>query len=153
MGSVDGADLGFTPKGALNAVLGGDQSGVGQVNDMATYLDSAPAVEELGTTRWDDGYDTTAQMMGKIFLDYLREHPEDRDLPTDAEGAFEVREDGTTNYGNYMVVKEGLYDKVRDRIPEALTGLSGFQVGWAANAARSALGIAPGDNPAIVTIG
>lgn len=125
--SEDGADIGYSPLQGMHGALGGEQvEEEDRIKDMAEYLDTAPS--DIQT------YDDAARRLGKVFLDYLREQPEARDLSVE---------------GLYSTVKESGYF---DQVSYDPDGMSGFQVGWAANAARSALNLPPVANPAILTI-
>jgi hypothetical protein len=148
--SDDGADMGITAERALHAVLGGAPSperleGMSP-EQMREYLTTAPDSAA--------SYDDTARIAGKIALAHLDAHPEHRLL---GNGEYAVTPPGES-VDDLVEVEPSLYDTIKRHDPEAAawfgaSGITGFQWGWAENAAKYALGLPPVPNPAIVDIG
>lgn len=144
--SADGAHLGVTPERALKTILGGEPSPAqDEQMDVAAFerwILDAPAADDNDIHSYDDA----ARAFAKIVLEHLRAHPDDAQLTTDGKFA-EVD-------GEFQQTEPGIWDRVRAAHPEiAELGLTGFQVGWAVNAARHIVGQPPNPNPAIITIG
>lgn len=137
----DGAHLGIGAERALRSVLGGEPSPTEDERmDQAAfeqYLLSAPEQPE--------SYDDAARLAAKWMLEHLRAFPDDAALSVEGKYAF------ADDTGESMVeIEPSLYDKVKATHPRiSELELTGFMVGWAANAARSCLSLPPQRNPAL----
>lgn len=144
----DGANIGVTAERALGTVLGGQEQpqeeermSTGQFKD---WILSAETV---------DSYDDSARMAAKYVIEWLLEDPKRAQFPVENE--YEKDADGHIIFeGGMRLTEKGWYDRMKeDGVPLEQLGLSGFQWGWAANAARTCLEMPSVPNPAIVTIG
>jgi hypothetical protein len=153
---TDGAHLGVSASRALETVLGGKpQPAAGERmswDDMAAWVRSAPETmpDDAGG---GDGYGLSARIAARCILEHMEAHPADRaSSPTGewtAEEQAEFRRSGAV-----PAPKRDWYAATKETHPQiADLGLTGFQVGWAVNAARNILGLGPVRNPAILTIG
>jgi hypothetical protein len=111
---------------------------------MAAYLHAAP--DEPAS------YNDAGRAAGKLVLEYLTRHPEDRYLPAEA------RHEWPNGLGEPAVeVAPGIYDNMKRSEPDLATrldnlDLTGFLWGWGVNAAKYALELPPVANPAILTV-
>lgn len=164
----DGAASGVTADDALGIVVGGRKTiSPKKLVSQAEYLDSCPmptdwsserAVEDFAGAMPEGGYNGHARVMGKLFLDFMREHPECERMPADSERDWPRLSDGTTDWDAKPTIRvEGVGEYIERIDPERkqkldYCGATGFTWGWAVNAARTAMGWGPVANPAIVTI-
>lgn len=165
----DGAHLGVSASRALRTILGGEPSPTEDEGftpaQMRAWLEE-PHREivypdgPLGVQRTPEqevagaaGYEESARQAAKAMLAYLDAHPEHRELPLDDE--IDLDRWRVRNYkGKPRVIRKGVYTLMKaDGVSLEKLGLSGFQAGWAFNAARYALGEPPAPNPALLTIG
>lgn len=147
----DGAHLGYGAEAAVHAVLGGAQPEHLETAEEMRDRIMATTVEEAHGT-----YDGCATYMAKIILTAFTLQPELAQVPT--EPVYETDDDGRMRFvdGNPVVVHPGLYEVLKQRITaddrDVAKEMSGFQWGWAVNAARRCVELGPVPNPAIVTI-
>jgi hypothetical protein len=124
MSSPDGAHLGYDAEQALGAVLGGNQP------DPADTMTAGEMRIWLLSATADhamDNYGECARFAGKLVLNWF------------------LSDTSRVQTDPYQDMKAA-------GIPLADLGLTGFQWGWAVNAARRCLELEPVDNPAILTI-
>jgi hypothetical protein len=152
--SDDGADLNMPAEGAMKAIMGGEQP---------KRLSDEEFEQKIRTAEGTGSYDDTATYAARLVLEFLEAHPEHRDTPIEAEGAWrapdghfltpeELRE-SLPEGAVYARVREGLYDVMKEAgVPIDGLDLTGFMWGWAANAGRHVLGLAHQPNPAIVEV-
>lgn len=159
--SDDGADLGVTADRALRTVLGG--GGQPAEDEM-----SAPDVvrgrimDSLGRAEPRD-YGDAADMAAGMVLTYLDRNPEASSWPAERGGEWVDIETGDLwvddpqwDRMEYRAAPgPSLYDQVNAMTEGRLSELriTGFQWGWAVNAAKYALGEPSVPNPAILTVG
>lgn len=151
--SGDGAHLGVSADRALKTILGGaPQPADHERMDAATMRAWILAAEPEHSR---DSYEECARYAAKLVLEYLLADPVRVAIPT--ENVYEEDESGGLVYnstGGLNLVTPGLYERMKaDGIPLSDLGLSGFQWGWAVNAARRCVELPPVANPAILTIG
>jgi hypothetical protein len=145
--SSDGAHLGVSADRALKTILGGEpspgedeQMSVTEFRDWILQPDQEP---------YD--YGEAARRCARMILEFYLADPKRASVPV--EGVYDW-----TDYNGEGVpplVEKGLYDVMKEAgHAEALErlGLTGFQWGWAVNAARRCVELPPEPNPAIVTI-
>ena len=160
----DGAASGLTASEALGIVLGGEDPEEKPRPSQQEYLDSCamphkwtPAAIDAFLDYSADGgraYAECGRIIGKLILDFLRDHPECENMPA------ENQHDWSNFHGEGIppIAVEGLWgyiervDVQRGKKMNAC-GPTGFMVGWAVNAARTAMGWGPVANPALFTIG
>jgi hypothetical protein len=135
--SDDGADLNIPAEAALRAVLGGEQP---------ESLSDEAFEQQIRTAPLDPAdYGAAATYAARLCLEFLEAHPEHHATPIEAVGEWRD--------GEYVMVRPGLYDVMKAAgVPLSDLQLSGFQWGWASNAARHLLGLDHQPNPAIVTL-
>lgn len=153
----DGANLGITAQRALRAIISGDDQPAANERsspqDVRARLESTPLFDGAGPwkDRQADGYSLVADAIGHAFLVLLEEDEsllDPRYYPDDDE--HEILR------GKRRDQADVLWDAMSARWPNAgewCGYASGFQVGFAFNAALYALGRPTGSNPAIVEIG
>ena len=149
--SIDGADLGVPADKAMRAAIGGEQPTEDDMMDpvqFEQYLLSAQPNEAT--------YEGTARYAARLILEHLKKNPADASIPTerqyerDANGRLALDKNGDlikTDERNLGDVMFATYPEFHE------LGLTGFQWGWAVNAARRCLELPSVPNPAIVTIG
>ena len=104
---------------------------------------------------WDgnspgDTYDRTADYAARLILEWLLADPSRALGPT--ENVYENQGERDKPWTG-VVLEVGWYDRMKDDgVPLEQLGLTGFQWGWAVNAARGILGLLFVPNPAIITI-
>lgn len=147
MRTDDGAHEGVAAEAAMKAAIGGEQpASVQTVQEMAASI-MAVTPDDANT------YDGCARYAAKLIMEWLLEDPSRAAGPT--ENVYELGDDGRMVWPA-VVVTAGWYDRMKeDGHAGALEqlGLTGFQWGWAVNAARRCVELPPVPNPAIVTIG
>lgn len=142
----DGAHEGLTAEDGATRAIAGDaaKSGTKTPAEMEAYLLTATVA---------DSYDSAARCLGKFILLALRARPELHNVPTETVYDWKKNFDGT-----HMppVLQRGLSDLLKDVDPEgykaAVDGVTGFQWGWAVNAARYVLQLPPVKNPALMEL-
>lgn len=132
--SADGAHQGLTAGEALGVILGGEdvpKASLSAEQQSEWLLSASP--DPIGD-EWegDEGYTEYARRVARYCLLAMRADPTlaraDRD--------------------------DDLYQSVKASAPEGVWGgLSGFQWGWASNAARRCVEAPPAPNPAIFEVG
>ena len=150
--SQDGAHLGYGAEAAMRGVIGGEEPPKRMdVTEMREYIMAAP--ESAGN------YDDCARIAAKVVLGVLDTHPQAVNMPADSKHEWPKKPDGSTDWDAEPTITElGLYEFIRDSVPDAYArlddlGLTGFQWGWAVNAARRCCELPPVPNPAILEIG
>ena len=100
-------------------------------------------------------YGECARAVGGEVLRWALANPERyARTPAETEITWPELPDGKKDYNNPIYGRQGLYDVLKaDGIPLEELGITGFQWGWAYNAARRCLELPPEPNPAIITIG
>lgn len=152
----DGAGFGLGAEQAMRTVLGADQPAEEDLMTVAEMreklLTARPPEGTTKATGWT--YDDAANYAARLILEYFLADPRRASIPTeneyehDAEGHLVYDETRGLN-----VVTTGLYDVMSgDGIPIDDLGLSGFQWGWAVNAARRCVELPPVPNPALLTV-
>jgi hypothetical protein len=152
----DGAHLGVSAERALKTILGGEPE---PTEDE--QMDADTFRQWLVSADRADTYEECARLCARYLLEYLTAHPEDMQLPLDATYDFERahRELGdtplTTEALDQFRLSDGVWDRATVAIPELEAlghDLTGFQAGWAFNAARRCLELPPAPNPALITV-
>lgn len=155
--SADGAHLGVGAERALETILGGKESPGEDERESPQHVAARvlAAAERGGDPH---GYGDCADMVAGMVLMFWQAHPEAAEWPLDPPYHYEkdgVRYDHWIEGGKLVDDGPDL-SKAVDAFTEgklSALGITGFQWGWAVNAARYALGKPPEQNPAIITIG
>ncbi len=143
----DGAQQGITPERALGTILGGEPApsedeGMSR-EAMETRIMAAPYPPET--------YDDAALGMARFILTTLRAHPDIATHPVEME--LDMK---NSTPDNIIVTCKGWSGLLKEVDPEgyarACSGISGFQWGYAVNAARYVLDLHEVANPALVTV-
>jgi hypothetical protein len=126
----DGAHEGILPTRAMHTIIGGEPAPAPEeglsAEQMRDWIKAAPAAPE--------NYDDCARRAAHLILLHWKEHPEDAQ---------------TDPYELYERIKFRNAD-IRQQI--AALGLTGFQWGYAVNAARRVNELPPQRNPALIEI-
>lgn len=164
--SSDGAHLGVSANRAIKTILGGEPAPTADevmgadefrnwilaartVPEWEAYLDE-PSTREYT----DEDYGECARVAARAILEAFLADPTIASAPLEADYDW----DGDPDRGAQGMKPEytrhpGLSPLLRERDVRLPEGMSGFQWGWAANAARRCVELPPGENPAIVEIG
>lgn len=160
--SDDGADLGMTAEDGMRGAIG-DKT----VNEEAVRRTPAELLAEIRADQ-ESTYSGCANRAALAVLDLFEARPETQQWPAEAEGAFHVKATGelatqeelrSLNFEDMEFRPTGpdLYSTVKELRPdlydEIFSQMTGFQWGWAVNAAKYIVGAPPVPNPAIITIG
>lgn len=145
---TDGAHLGVSAHRAIETILGGEPSPSPDeqmtVSEFRAWI-MLPDQEPLD-------YSEAARREARIILGYFLADPTRASLPGDTVYDWE----GDPDHGSKGMKREyatvGLYDVMEADGVEHEDGLSGFQWGWALNAARRCVELGPVPNPAIIDI-
>ena len=145
---TDGAQQGVGAEAAAKACIGGEKpEALETVEQMAARIRSAPL-----TT---DTYDGTATATARIILEALERWPELQKVPSEV--AYITLGEGDET--RLVATTRDLYDILKQIHGEdsveckVMLGLTGFQWGWAYNAALRCLGLDEVPNPALLEIG
>lgn len=156
----DGANLGVSASRALGTILGGEPQP--DEDERATpqqVRDRIMAAAGRGGSPLD--YGDCADMAAGMVLMFYAANPQAREWPVESAHHWErdgVRvEPGDSGWDGLEYVKDGpdLYQQVNAFTEGKLSalGITGFQWGWAVNAARFAEDLPPEPNPAIIEVG
>ncbi len=155
----DGAHQGVSARRALDTILGGAEQPAEDEqrnpDEMRRWLLAAPGppFEDDG-----DGYEACARWAARRVLEAFLADPQLAstpietvfDWPTIRGESERTGRDPSQLMGEHTVAV-GLYDVLKARgVDLGELGLSGFQWGWAANAARYCVELGPQPNPAII---
>jgi len=155
--SSDGAHAGISADRALETIVGGKPPpGEDERTDAASLRRRILAAAQRGGE--PTGYGDCADMVAGMILMFYGAHPEARAWPVDGEYHWEVDGKAVSAFTpEAQLVRDGpdLSTEVNKFTDGKLNGLgiTGFQWGWAVNAARFAADLPPEPNPAIITIG
>ena len=149
--SSDGAHLGVTANRALDTILGGEPS-PGEDEQMG-IVEWRAWIEQPDLEPLD--YGECARRVARSILAFWMEDPRRAQIPS--ENVYEKDADGGLVFnaqGGLSLVTPGLYEVMKTHgIPIDDLGITGFQWGWAVNAARRCVELPPEPNPAIITVG
>jgi len=156
--SGDGAHLGVSASRAIDTILGGAEQPAEDEQrnpeEMRAWLlaASGPPFPEGGA-----GYEEAARYAGKVILELFLAEPELARMPADTQFDWPAIHAAHDETGRD--VAELMHEHIRTRgLDEFLhplldgLGLSGFQYGWAVNAARYCVELGPVSNPALLEI-
>jgi hypothetical protein len=157
--SSDGAHLGVSAKRALDTILGGrPEPAEAEQEDAASVRARILAATQRGGA--PASYEDCADMVAGMVLMFYDAHPEALGWPVEA--AHHWERDGKTvdpaesGWDNLTVVNDGpdLYGDVNAFTEGKLSdlGITGFQWGWAVNAARFTKSLPPEPNPALIEV-
>ena len=146
--SDDGAQLGVTAGRALQSVLGGrDQPTEDERMDPVTMRDWLLEPDHEWTES-GDGYTEIARRCAGAILRFYMEDPKRASIPP--ENVYQQPVD----WHHPVILERGLYGVMEEAgLIDDDWGLSGFQWGWAVNAARRCVELPEVPNPALVTFG
>lgn len=141
--SSDGAHLGVSASRALDTILGGEpsptedeQMGIIEFRDYILQPDQEPL-----------DYGECARRVARMILEFYMADPKRASIPTETVYQEPV------DWQHPVVAERGLYDVMKGHgLALEDLGLTGFQWGWAVNAARRCVELPPAPNPAIVTV-
>lgn len=140
----DGAHLGVSADRALGTILGGEPSP--EEDEQMGVIEFRAYIMQPDQEALD--YGEAARRVARMILEFFMADPHRATIPTETVYQQPV------DWSNPVVLERDLYAVMKDNgIPLADLGLSGFQWGWAVNAARRCVELEPVSNPAIVTIG
>lgn len=154
--SSDGAQQGVEAAEALKVILSGENE------DDVVHLEPDEFAEKIRHAPgppWDyedDGYSACANYLARQILEWLEADPERTLSAVESTYVWPTRSDGSTDYSARPTTPvRGWSDRMKDDgyFPDGMFGCTGFQWGWACNAARKILALPPVANPAIITIG
>lgn len=159
MGS-DGANSGIAANDALGIILGGEPQSEKKTRTPQELREEIMAAKhpDLAGLHGGDGYSNAANYCAKLVLELFERHPELASVPMN--GKYEYDRDSAdwkAAWDARKIVVEGLDDAIKRVEPGFMQttfdlGLSGFQWGWAVNAARYCMALPPTTNPALLTI-
>ncbi len=149
--SSDGAHLGLGAESAMKAIVGGEEAAERPMTagEMKDWILAAQSEDEI---EWD--YNEAARFTAKCILKWLLADPHRSQSP--AENEYEKDQGGKLVFnarGGLNLITPGWHERMKAEGIEVATGITGFQWGWAVNAARRCLELDPLPNPAIITIG
>lgn len=140
----DGAHLGVSAERALKTVLGGEPSP--EEDEQMGVIEFRAYIMQPDQEPHD--YGEAARRAARTILEFFMEDPRRATIPTETVYQQPV------DWSNPVVLEPDLYNVMKGHgYPLADLGLTGFQWGWAVNAARRCVELEPVSNPAIVTIG
>lgn len=154
--SSDGASIGIGPDRALKTILGGEEQP--SEDEQRTPYEMRAYLLAAVPPPWDydgDGYEMCARWIGRQVLEHYDAAPELVALPMDTEYDWQGDPDrGAKGMKPEYVNRIGLHDELVKRGADIVGhGKTGFQWGWAVNAARFAVDADAQPNPAIMEIG
>lgn len=143
---TDGAHQGILPEKAIKAIFGEDEPTEDErmsVHEMRNWLLSAPPMNALSMEHIDYN-DYTRSMAGEIFRWALANPQRYAHIPMESEYSYD-------DAGKATLIRPGLYSVLKEEGID-MSECTGFQWGWAYNAARRCLELPSEPNPAIITI-
>lgn len=152
----DGAQLGVGAERALKTIIGGESTPNLEeretIEEMEKRIRSAPIDANMS-------YDGCATACARIILEAFDHYPNLRDLPSETPYLCDSNGKAVFIDGNMIATGRSLYDVLKKLYPDETSAqqqifseLTGFQWGWAANAARRCKGLGEVSNPAIIEI-
>jgi hypothetical protein len=160
--SEDGATQGVSAGDALNVILRGesedDQVHARPDEFAATIRTAVGPPWEYGVPdegKMSDGYTACANWLARQILEWL-EGDLTRGLgPVEDSIEWGKTPSGQIDWSTHTVTAKGWSTLMKEAgfFPDGMYGCTGFQWGWACNAARTILDMPPVSNPAIMTIG
>lgn len=162
----DGAHLGVSANRALKTVLGGepspDESEQQAPDEMREWLLAAPPVEDFQAELdsrppdekyTDEDYGECARVAAKVILEAFLADPRLAAAPPEMEYDWDADPDrGSQGMKAEFIIHPGLSRLLSERDVTLPVGMSGFQWGWAVNAARFCVELPAAPNPAIIEI-
>jgi len=148
----DGAHQGITPERALGTILGGDRPP--EKDEGMSRQEMREKLRAVDLSGEPQSYDDACMQTARLIYDFITEDPlARREIPAEAVYEYDLDANGEKLWNTGRVATPGLYDVMKEEgIDLAALGLTGFQWGWAVNAARYALGELPVPNPAIIEV-
>lgn len=159
---MDGAHLGVNAERALRTIVGDapepTEDEHRNPDEMRAWLLAAPSVDEFEAyceakrerdeEYTGDDYGEAARVTARGILEAFLADPRLAAMPTESEY------DWTDYTGDGMpkLLVAGLSEALRERDVRYVSGITGFQWGWAVNAARYCVELPPAPNPAIVEL-
>lgn len=145
----------------MRTILGGEPApGPDEGRDpdeMRAWLLAAPTVDEFEAAIAaqpdlnEEDYTQCARVAARVMLEAFLAEPRLASLPLDAEYDWDADPDrGAKGMRAEYIIHRGLSTELRDRDVRLPAGMSGFQWGWAVNAARYCVELPPTPNPAIL---
>lgn len=147
---VDGAHLGLSAKTALKTILGGEEPAKSEEKTPEEMF-----LQIISCTENPNTYDGTATYCAHLILNWLLLDPERAHTSPETEYDWQGDPDhGSEGMKPEFLISLGWYEQMKKEgiMPEDGLGLSGFQWGWAVNAARRCLALNPVANPALLEI-
>lgn len=159
--SGDGAHMGVDAERALGTILGGEPQPTEEErrspDEMRAWILSAPTRAEFEARgpEIDYSYGERARVVARVILEQYLADPRLATLPMETEYDWDADPDrGAQGMKPEFVRQRSLSDVLRENgvYDEHIAGLgiTGFQWGWAVNAARFCVEIEPQPNPAIL---
>lgn len=141
---TDGAHLGIGAGRALDTILGGKPS-----PKPDEGMTSEEMRANLEAAHDASSYEGSANVAAKRILAFLDAHPEFDRVPSEGQYDWTDRE----KYEGFHIVYPGMSELMSlAGVTFDDLGLSGFQYGWAVNAAKYARNAPPSPNPALLEI-
>jgi hypothetical protein len=154
--SDDGAEMGVKADRALATVLGGAEQPATEekmtVEQQRDWLLTAPRCTDPDAML--DYGECARSVAGEILRWALANPRRYATTPPETTYAYDTDESGERLWSTGRPTTLGLYDVLKEEgVALDTLGITGFQWGWAYNAARRCLELPSVPNPAIVTMG
>ena len=159
----DGAHLGVSANRAIHTILGGEPQPTDDErmnpDEFRAWILSAPTVDEFQASLegkvdyTDEDYGECARTTARVILEAFLADPHLAAMPTETDYDFDADpHHGAMGMDPEFVRAYGVDHELRKRELRYPPGISGFQWGWALNAARHCVELPPAANPAIIEI-
>jgi hypothetical protein len=128
----------------MGAILAGDETQTLTDAEFEETIRSASKPVE-----WDEetGYDDSANYTARLILEMYESYPQTQTLSEER-----VYLEYPKKWEDPISLNVTIHDVYKALYSDIDMGISGFQWGWAINAARTILGLGPVPNPAILDI-
>lgn len=152
MSGGDGAHMGVSANRALKTILSGeDQPTEEEQMDPVQMRDWILQPDIDYGDDMGEGYGEVARRIARTILTYYMADPRRATIPTESEYDWEADPDhGAHGMKPEFVKHLGLYDIMKQEGVPFEPGFTGFQWGWAVNAARRCVELPPVPNPAFL---
>jgi hypothetical protein len=146
---------GISATDALRVILGDETEESQPRPSMEEFVESIRNADGPPWNYEEGGYDACTRWLARQILEWLLENPNRANLPVEDIIEWPKLHDGSIDYHKMpILVAAGWSRRMKEdgRFPDGMYGCSGFQWGWAVNAARKCVELPAVANPALLVV-